>query len=938
MVTYMDVNSADTSAAPVRIVLLLIAVASIVHPGAAAGQGLTGALIGTVTDAQSGVLPGAIVRVTSGALIGGATTQATNEKGQLRFLTLAPGAYALDIELPGFARFHEEDIAIGAGATIERTVVLQLAGVAESVVVEGAGSRIEARSPGFGTRFGPEDMKAIPTRRSSMFDAIRAAPGISPTSPSSGTTTTVSAFGSGTNENQFLFDGTNFTCPCNGVARAEPGVDFIQEVQVQAVGASAEFGNVQGAVINVITRQGSDRFLYDASFYGQSAALTSQPILRPVAPPRGGQSGYERIRYRDVTTNLGGPIVRDRLWFFTGYQYLRDYDSQPGTDPAFPRTYEQNKVFAKLTWRLTPALQLMQSIHDEHWVNPDRPTLVTPFEATTRTNASVPAITFGHLTHTLSANTVWDARAGRFVYTQESPPSTGDLDTPSRFDRVTGVTSGAPPQFFNITLKRTTGKMTISHYRPELLGADHQIKVGGQVERGEHQSPNLIPTNMRYVDNSGQPFQAVSRAPSIDGGVFVNASAFASDAITIGNRLTINAGLRFDHTRAISQDLRTPDAQGRETDAIIPGLGTLYTWNILSPRLGITSKLTADGRTMLRASYGQFSQGVLTGEIGNFHPGVTPITTAGFNPATGGYTSIVSVVDPRINLQLDPETRAPRTDEYSVGVDREIGRRVAVAIAYVRKDGANFIGWNDVGGQYRQESRTFADGHSLPVFVLANAAAARRFLLTNQDQYSLTYNGLVTVVEKRRSHGWQAFGSYTFSRAAGLQASSGTTAGAAQISTIAPGGNTTFGRDPNDLTNARGLLANDRPHMFRIMGSVDVPRTGVMIAADFQDFSGKPWAASAQIALPQGDQRILLEPRGSRRLSSQSLLDIRLSRAISVGRVGRIDLIVDILNALDDKAEESIATDNLFSPNFGQPVAFVDPRRAMVSARVNLGR
>jgi carboxypeptidase family protein/TonB-dependent receptor-like protein len=915
-----------------------IAAACVLLPLTASAQGLTGALIGTVTDEQSAVLPGAAVRVTSPALIGGAATLTTNEKGQLRFQTLAPGAYALDIELQGFAAFHEEDISVGAGATIERTVVLKIAGVAESLVVEGVGSRIEARSPGFGTRFGSDDLKTIPTRRSSMFDSIRAAPGISPTSPSSGTTTTVSAFGSGTNENQFLFDGTNFTCPCNGVARAEPGVDFIQEIQVQSVGASAEFGNVQGAVINVITRQGSDRFLYDASYYGQPARFTSAPVFRPLSAPQTGPSGYERIKYRDLTTNLGGPAVRDRLWFFAGYQYLRDYDSQPGTDPTFPRTYEQNKLFAKLTWRLSPALQLMQSVHDEHWVNPDRPTAVTPFDATTRTRASVPAITFGHLTHTLSANTVWDVRVGRFVYAQESPPSTGNLNTASRFDRVTGITSGAPAQFFDLTIKRTTAKATLSHYRPGLLGADHQLKVGGQVERGEHRSPNLIPTGVRFVDNNAQPFQAISRAPSIDGGLFITAAAFASDALTLGNRLTINAGLRFDHARAISQDLGAPDLQAHETDTIVRGLGTLYTWNILSPRLGVTTKLTSDSRTMLRASYGRFSQGVLTGEIGNFHPGVTPITTAAYDPATGDYTNIVSVVNPRINLQLDPETRAPRTDEYSVGLDREVGRRVAIAIAYVGKTGANFIGWTDVGGQYREQTRTLPDGRSVPVTVLVNSATDRRFLLTNQDSYSLTYNGLVTVVEKRRSHGWQAFGSYTFSRVSGLQPSAGTSAGGAQVSTIAPGGNTTFGRDPNDLTNARGRLANDRPHMFRVMGGLDVPRTGVVVAATLQQFSGKPWAATAQIALPQGDQRILLESRGSRRLSSQSLLDLRISRAFALGGVGRVELMLDVLNALNDAAEEAIATDNLFSSNFGRPIAFVDPRRAMISARVSLGR
>src|SRR5687767_10964567 len=286
-----------------RPVAFLLAAACVLQPHLAPAQGLTGALIGTVKDAQGGVLAGAIVRVSSPSLIGGPATLSTNEKGQLRFLALPPGPYVLDIEFEGLTTYHEEGIVIGIGATIERTAVLTLAGLAESVVVEGAGSRLDARDPGFGTRFGPEDLTAIPTRRSSMFDFIRAAPGVSPTSPGSATATTVSAFGSGTNENQFLIDGTNFTCPCNGVARAEPGVDFIQEVQVQSVGASAEFGSVQGAVINIVMRQGSERFLSDASYYGQTAALTSQPVTRPLGT---GRSGYERARYRDGTTNAGG--------------------------------------------------------------------------------------------------------------------------------------------------------------------------------------------------------------------------------------------------------------------------------------------------------------------------------------------------------------------------------------------------------------------------------------------------------------------------------------------------------------------------------------------------------------------------------------------------------------------------------------------------------
>jgi hypothetical protein len=906
-------------------------------PSIAGGQGLTGAIIGTVKDAQGGVLKGAVVRVSSPALMGGPATSTTDEKGQLRFPTLPPGLYVLDIELTGFQGYHEEGIPVGAGGTIEKSVSLAV-GLSELVVVEGNGSRIEARGSGFETRFRYEDLKAIPSRRASMFDLIRAAPGISPTSPSSGTVTTISAFGSGTNENQFLFDGTNFTCPCNGVARAEPGVDLIQEIHVQSVGASAEYGNVQGAVINVVTRQGGDRFLYDASYYGQFAGLTSQPLLSPLAAPATGQSGYERDRYRDVTTNLGGPIVRNRVWFFTGYQHIRDYDSQPGTDPAFPRTYEQDKIFGKFTWKLTSNLQLVQSLHDEFWVNPERPTVVTPIEATTRLYGSVPAATFGHLTQTLSRNTLWDARVGRFVYSHDAPPSTGSLTTPNRFDRATGVSSGGPRQFGELTIARTTVKATLTHYRSALWGASHEWKVGAQVERGEHHGTAITPSGVRYVDNGGRPFQAISREPSNDGGLFITAAAFASDAVKVGDRLTINAGLRFDHSRAISPDLPAVDLEGRETDVIIRGLGTLYTWNIVSPRLGVTAKLTADGRMMLRASYGRFSQGVLTGELSPFHPGVTPTLTTAFEPATGGYTRFVSLVDPRVNLRLDPDTGAPRTDEYSIGVDRELRRSLAVAVAYIHKNGSNFIGWTDVGGEYREETRTLPDGRSVPVQVLVNSTQDRRFLLTNPDGYSVRYNGLVLLAEKRRSHGWQAFGSYTLSRAYGLLPSSGTTAAGPQVSTIGPPSPITFGRDPNDLTHAHGRLPNDRPHVFRALGTVDVPRTGLVLAANLQHFSGKPWAATAQILLPQGDQRVLLEPRGSRRLSSQTLLDLRVSRTFAIGDAARVELLLDVLNVLDETAEEGIATDTLSSPNFGRPTIFIDPRRAMLGVRLNLGR
>jgi carboxypeptidase family protein/TonB-dependent receptor-like protein len=900
-----------------------------------AGQEMSGSLIGTLRDPQGAAVPGATVRVSSSSLIGGPALAITDARGQFRFPALAPGRYTLDVEIPGFERFHEEGIPISVGSTVAKAIALGLAGVAESLVVEGAG--LDARDPGFRTRYGPEDLAAIPTRRAGMFDLIKSSPGVSATSPSSGSNATISVFGSGTNENHFQINGNNTTCPCNGVARIEPGVNFIQDVLVQSIGASAEFGNFQGGMINVITKQGGNRFLYDGSYHSQWAALTARPVrLQSVADPAI-VSGYERAGYRDVATSLGGPVARDKAWFFAGYHFLQDADSQPGSDPADPREIEQHRLFARVTWRQGSRWQFDHSLHQEISSVPERPTQVTPAEALARPSLRAPAATLAHVSHTLSASTQWEARLSLFDFSREEEPSTGDRTIPSRFDRNTRVTRGAPAVLSGLNISRISAKAALNHYRADYLGADHLVKVGIQLERGEHHSSAVIPAGVRYVDIGDTVFQAVTSPPAALGGLAETVSAFATDAVSVGERVTIDAGVRFDHSRAASQRLHALDADGRETSGYIDGRGTLFTWNVWSPRLGATLKLTGDGRTMLRSSYGRYSQGVLTGEVSPFHPGATPITTTTFDPITGAGRAMT--VDPSINLVLpDRDTKTPRTDEYSIGVDRALGSRVTVSAAYVHKDGRHYLGWTDVAGRYHAEPAALPDGRSITVYQLDSAPRDRRFLLGNPDEYLLDYDGVVLTLDKRQSRGWQAFASYTLSNASGMLPSSGGTPGAAQVSTISPPNPSVFGRDPNDLTNAAGPLPNDRPHMLRAMGAFAIPRTGLSVAANLQYLSGKPWAATTDITLPQGDRRIFLEPRGSRRLPAQTLLDLRVSKAFVLNGASRIELLADVLNALNDSAVEDLATDNWFSPNFSLPAILVDPRRFMLGVRLSLGR
>ncbi len=156
----------------------------------------------------------------------------------------------------------------------------------------------------------------------------------------------------------------------------------------------------------------------------------------------------------------------------------------------------------------------MQSIHDEHWVNPEVPTSVKPFDATTATSASVPAITFGRSDAHVSANTLWEVRVGRFDYSQDSSPSSGNLGTPSQFDSVTGVTSGAPQQVGERKQIRTTAEGNTHPLSARTVARRSRMEDRACNSSGASTTPStVIPTGPGYIDNNGQPSQSTSRDP-----------------------------------------------------------------------------------------------------------------------------------------------------------------------------------------------------------------------------------------------------------------------------------------------------------------------------------------------------------------------------------------------------------------------------------------
>ena len=265
--------------------------------------------------------------------------------------------------------------------------MLTTAGVTESIVVDGAGSRIDARAPGFATRFG-----AAGSRRHSREAVQFVRPGEDRTGdlahvprrrqhPRVGP-----RFGRGSESVSHRWHQRH----CHGQWRRAGGSRHRLH--------SGTANPVGGRVGRVRQRPGRGCERHHQIWrrplsIGHVVLLADLRADQPTGatPVQGLETGYEREKYRDFSSSFGGPGVRDRLWFFSGYQHQRDSDSQPGTDPTLPRHYEQDKIFAKLTTRLAPGWQLVQSVHGEFWSNPETPSATKPRDATQQLDASVPA-------------------------------------------------------------------------------------------------------------------------------------------------------------------------------------------------------------------------------------------------------------------------------------------------------------------------------------------------------------------------------------------------------------------------------------------------------------------------------------------------------------------------------------------------------------------
>jgi hypothetical protein len=264
------------------LITVLALAATVMVSISASAQVITGTIIGTVRDESGGVLPGATVTITSPALPSGPSTQVANEKGQFRFPNLAPGVYALN-HPGGFGLTRGSGRACAVDGAQRRTNLssVETVTVTESPIVD-------TKKSGVSANFAQEVVENTPVRRFSMFDFLKWSPGVSATSPSSGTVASMTAFGSSTNDNVYLMDVTDFTLSRRRGRWPYPDTDVIRKSR-RCSRPSAEYGNMQ-AVFNVVTRQQGNDYRFDFSYFSQPDALTTNPSSSIAIVPEGQDS------------------------------------------------------------------------------------------------------------------------------------------------------------------------------------------------------------------------------------------------------------------------------------------------------------------------------------------------------------------------------------------------------------------------------------------------------------------------------------------------------------------------------------------------------------------------------------------------------------------------------------------------------------------------
>jgi hypothetical protein len=894
-------------------ILLFISASSLSY-----GQILTGKITGVVTDEEGSPLPAVTIEASSPSFMG-QQTAVTSGKGTYRLANLPPGLYKVVFTLPGFQRVEREDIKVTINTTVTLIISMRPETLAETVEVTAKAPVIDVTNSGMSTSFSSEDINNIPAGRHSFADIIKQAPGMLAQEESG--ELRWSFAGSGVQANAIYYDGVDQSSPELGIPWTNPGQDIFEEVEVSGVGIAAEYGLITGAVINIVTKSGGNKFEGALSHYGQYDFLTGDNNPDPEV------ESFKRFYRYDQSFTLGGPMVKDKFWFFGNYTMRRSKESPWQSDPDYARTDKHDEVFFKVTSNITNKHKLVASFSFENEDYGEVPDEWNPIETLIKEICKTYVWNIRY-TWLASSNSIFDIKyAGWYSPDEWNVPIGGaDINKRSHIDDATGVRSVAPEWSTVWYIDTHQVNAGFSHFAEDFLGADHDFKIGAQYTRGGLEAKTGYCGGGTYIDYYGEPYLLYVQQQYMYGGTVNRFGVFFDDSIRIGKRLTLNLGVRYDYQQADYPAFPRLDGWN-ETTKKAPGIDDLITWNVISPRIGIAFQLTPDGKTLLKANYGRYHDALYIGNFAVPGPGVTD--WYGYEWIDGKW-ELFDYAPGGIGYIMDPDIKNPYADQLFIGLDRELFPNFSVGANYLYKKEENSIGFEGRNATYEQVQRVSSDnGQTYTVFDRISPPGVEETWQTNPEAYGQTYNAFILSFDKKYSQKWMMSASITWSHSSGLTMNAHQTR-QDQIAEYASG----FGVDPNDLINAEGDLQHDKRWVVKFTGGYNLP-WDIFFGAYFTYQTGRPRPTFVRISdLEQGRTTILAEPRGDERYPSFYTLSLRLQKQFTLSKSLRLKVMLDLFNATNDDTFRSWHSNNRWYDTFNLKWGLPDPRSVQLGLKL----
>lgn len=903
-----------------------------------------GELVGKAVDDQGAVLPGVTVSLTGAALMGSQSV-VTNDHGLFRFPAVPSGTYKVTFELPGFATLVRNGVVVPVRQTVTLEAPMKVATVQESVTVSGESPVVDVENAKVGGRLDQETLQMVPTSRS-LFGSTTVLPGMvmgrqDPAGINAATSTGMVAHGSA-NYNLNYF-GVTADTPQNYGSMYYMDYNSAEEISVDTAAMGAEIGGGGGANINIIPKSGSNQLKGNFYYNGTGKKLAGNNVDDELRA-QGITTGTRLLKLSDFNGDAGGPILRDRLWWFGSAREYTTYEQVIG----FPKDFKSNlrNYTARTNYQLGKGNQLSGFWTYNRKFQPNRGAGTTQPNPIGTINQQSPKDLFNlNWTSVLSQSKLLEVSSTYFhmhwpsSYADEFFDLPDNQKTPTMQNLTTGIFFNGPePTGERLRdAYRYQTNIAFTQYLDNKFGASHQIKSGFEhwIGWGSDGFGVFGDTRLQFRnDASGnpQPSQILAyNTPLVQETHMRNFAAFVQDRISYP-RVSLNLGLRWSF-----YDGYLPEQSGGGgrwyPETTYPKLESGFNWNTLAPRVSSVWKVTSDGRNVAKASYSRYYEAMYTGEFADvINPNT--INTTGlatyrwFGDANGNgvvdggeYDPVpLSTVQPRLN-RIDPGLKDPRTDEITFGYQRELAANLGFGALWVQRWFNDATVDQEIGipvTGYTQQvfndpgpDNLINTGDDRPITlynVLAQYRGQNVSLHTNFPG-TTRYKGLELTVTKRMSNRWQLMGSYVWSRLDG-----------------------DLVVDPNNPnmtipTNAKGRGANDQPHAFKLLGSYQAP-FDINVGVNYQALSGLPTDRQFRATLSQGSTTVRAEERGVYRADFLNLLSVKLDKRFRFHQHVALSGFLEVHNVLNSNAtQSSIGT---LTQAFASQAAF-DAARATTS-------